>query len=65
MGLDVVTTEGMHLGRIEEIIETGSNDVLVVRKDGEEHLVPALKDLIREVDLEGGRMVIEPMEYES
>lgn len=62
IGLDVMTAEGVHLGKIKGIIETGSNDVLVVRKGETEHLVPALKDVIRDIDLEKGQMVIEPIE---
>jgi 16S rRNA processing protein RimM len=50
------------LGILRAIIETGSNDVYVVEHDAREILIPALADVILEVDLQGGRMVIEPPE---
>jgi 16S rRNA processing protein RimM len=62
IGLQVVTTSGEPLGTITEILITGSNDVYVARDEQREVLIPALKDIVREVDLEGGRMVIEPVD---
>ena len=54
IGLRVVTRAGVELGRVESLMETGSNDVLVV-KDDREHLIPfLLGDVILEVDLPGG-----------
>jgi 16S rRNA processing protein RimM len=62
IGLRVVTSRGRRLGRLEEIIETGANDVYLVRDDlGDEALIPALRSVIVAVDLEEGVMVIEPM----
>lgn len=62
-GLAVRTNDGRHLGVIEEIMETGGNDVYVVRPErGQEILVPAIPDVIVNVDLEKGEMVIKPLE---
>ncbi len=61
IGLSVVTTDGEIIGRVEEIFGTGSNDVYVVRSEGSEHLIPAIKDVIKEIDLEGGKIVIQVM----
>ncbi|MGB8645710.1 MAG: ribosome maturation factor RimM [Anaerolineae bacterium] len=59
IGLETVTLEGELLGRVEEILETGANDVYLVRRvDGSELLLPAIKDVIREIDLENGRLVV-------
>ncbi len=59
LGLDVHTEGGDNLGRIHEIIETGANDVYVVRLEGRpDVLVPALEDVILEVDLEKGFMSV-------
>ena len=44
---------------IYEIIETGSNDVYVVRGGGGEVLVPALATVIRRVNLSDGTMLVE------
>jgi 16S rRNA processing protein RimM len=54
LGLEARTTEGEHLGRIVEIIDTGSNDVYVVRDGDQEVLIPALSDVVTKVDLEEG-----------
>ena len=56
--MEVFTEEGENLGRIADILATGSNDVYVVRGDGGEVLVPALDEVILEVDVEKGRMTV-------
>ena len=58
LGLQVVTADGEGLGELVDIIETGSNDVYVVKKNGREVLVPALEDVVMSVDLAGGRMTV-------
>lgn len=50
IGLEVVNVEGVGLGRISEVLETGANDVLVL--EGErERLIPFVKQVILDVDL--------------
>jgi 16S rRNA processing protein RimM len=58
IGLEVVDTEGQKLGTLEEIIETGSNDVYVVRRGGEEILIPAIEEVVRKVDLQRRLMTV-------
>ena len=58
LGLDVYTTTGKHLGPITGIIETGCNDVYVVKRDTREVLIPALPDVLHEVDLEHRRLIV-------
>ena len=58
LGLRVLTEEGEELGRITEILETGSNDVYVVSGAGSEILVPALIEVVREIRLGEGLMVV-------
>ncbi len=55
-GLSVYARDGRALGTIAEIIHTGSNDVYVVQDEGHEVLVPALKQTVRSIDLQGGEM---------
>jgi 16S rRNA processing protein RimM len=63
LGLRVVTSQGRELGRIEEIIYTGSNDVYkVVNQSGDVMMIPALEDVIRQIDIQAGGMVVELME---
>ncbi|WP_417501018.1 ribosome maturation factor RimM [Marinobacter sp.] len=62
-GLNVFTVEGECLGRVDHLIETGSNDVLVVHAtadsiDQRERLIPYLPDqVVREIDLEARKLV--------
>lgn len=49
------------IGRVTEIFETGANDVWVVKGD-KEHLIPYIADVVKEVDIEGRRIVITPLE---
>ncbi len=62
VGLEVVTTEGKRIGRLEEVLDFPANDVYVVKDDGKEYLIPAIKDVVKKVDLEKGIMQIEPIE---
>jgi 16S rRNA processing protein RimM len=58
IGIPVLTTDGEAIGLVDEIFETGSNDVYVVRKDDKEYLLPAIRDVIQEIDLNRRRIVI-------
>lgn len=59
-GLEVVTTEGVSLGRVSHLFATGANDVVVVRDGTRERLVPFVQGTyVRSVDLSGGRMVVD------
>jgi 16S rRNA processing protein RimM len=59
IGLQVVAVDGTELGRIDHLLETGANDVLVVLGD-RERLIPWIPDeVIREIDPEQGRMVVD------
>lgn len=55
LGLQVLTTDGRDLGRITDIVHTGANDVYVTPTC----LIPAIGDVVREVDIPGGRVIIE------
>lgn len=58
VGLEVYEVDGEYLGRVVDIIKTGANDVYVVRAGKREILVPALKNVVREIDLRSGRMTV-------
>ena len=58
LGLRVLTQEGEDLGRLGDILVTGSNDVYVVSGPGGEVLVPALAGVIMNVELDQGIMVV-------
>ena len=63
IGLEVVDARSNEVfGRVKDILETGANDVYVVRNDtGGELLIPAIKDVVKDIDPSGGRMLIEPL----
>jgi len=62
IGLDVVTESGSMIGKIEKIFSTGSNDVYVCAGGEREILLPAIADVVREVDMGKGRMVVRLLE---
>ncbi len=62
IGMKVITEEGRMLGEVEEIIATGSNDVYVTRKDGKEYLIPAIDEVVLQVDLNKREIIIRPKE---
>ncbi len=61
IGLDVFTDEEEYIGRITDIIETGSNDVYVVTGK-KEVLIPAIEDVVLKIDIENKKMIIHPVE---
>ena len=57
LGLRVVSEDGLQLGQIEGIIETGANDVFIVRKpNNAELLLPNISDVVLDVDLAKGEI---------
>ena len=62
LDVDVWTPDGRFLGKVKEILTTGSNDVYVVRDGSKEALIPAIRDVIVDVDVEAGRMTVDPPE---
>ncbi|UCF62528.1 MAG: 16S rRNA processing protein RimM [Anaerolineaceae bacterium] len=60
LDLPVFTSEGDFLGTIVEILETGANDIYMVKDErGEEILLPAIKDVILKVDLESAKIIVD------
>jgi 16S rRNA processing protein RimM len=59
IGLKVEDAAGEALGRVADVLGTGANDVYVVRGPRGEILLPAVEDVVREIDVPGGRMVVE------
>lgn len=64
IGLTVVTVEGLQLGSLEDVMETGANDVYLVknRQTGQEYLIPAIASVVSSIDLRAGTMIITPLE---
>lgn len=58
-GLDVVTLEGVVLGRVSHLFDTGANDVMVVAGDRERMLPFIEPDVIQDVDFDAGRITVD------
>jgi 16S rRNA processing protein RimM len=62
IGLHVSTLNGREVGTITDILVTGGNDVYVIKPaSGREVLIPAIKDVVKQVDLLRRSMYIDPM----
>jgi 16S rRNA processing protein RimM len=61
LGMDVVTTSGENLGSVAEIMALGSHDVCVVRRGNRESLIPMIEDVIKQIDRDNRRLIIEPL----
>lgn len=59
MGLTILNEDNDQIGVLREVLETGANDVYVIdMTDGRELLLPAIKECILDVDVEGGQMKV-------
>lgn len=59
IGLEVYTDEGVLLGNVDDIFNTGSNDIYVVKDGkGKQILLPGIPDVIKDVDLEEGKITV-------
>lgn len=67
IGMSVHTVDGQYLGVLEDIIQTGSNDVYVVERESQKPLlVPALKRIVNRVSVVEKRMEIQsPEEWDA
>ena len=64
IGLEVVDESGAVQGTVGDVLQTGSNDVYVVKtSDGKEILLPAIDTVVKRIDVPAGRMVVVLPEY--
>ena len=63
IGLEVSDADsGKVYGKIADVMQTGANDVYVIKGDDREYLVPAIADVVVSTDVDGGTMTIRPLE---
>jgi len=62
VGLTVLTVSGERVGEVVEVYELQPADLLEVRGPGGTHHIPFLRSIVREIDVEGGTLVIDPPE---
>lgn len=60
-GLNVFTIDGLEVGVVKDVLTPGANDVYVVKGKEKEYLIPAIKDCIKEINLEEKKIIIKPM----
>lgn len=59
IGLKVADENGKLLGELKDVLQTGSNDVYVIKcENGSEILLPALKSVVMDISIEEGRMSV-------
>ena len=59
IGLQAESDEGEDLGELSDVLQTGANDVYVLSKEGtDDLLLPAIKECVKEVDLENGKIIV-------
>ena len=57
--LEVYDEKGLILGTISDVIQTGSNDVYVIKTAGKDMLIPALKEVVKEIDIKNRKIRVE------
>ena len=63
IGLDVFTDNGDYLGKVDDIYNTGSNDIYVVKNDlGQSKLLPGIEEVIKNIDLKSGKIIVNLIE---
>jgi 16S rRNA processing protein RimM len=62
IGCEVVTEEHVNIGMITDLLSLPMNDLWVVKKDAKEILIPAVKAIIRKVDIENKRITIHALD---
>jgi len=59
IGLEVYTEEGKFLGKLKEVLQPGANDVYIVEdQTKKEILLPAIPDVVKNIDVEGNKMIV-------
>jgi 16S rRNA processing protein RimM len=62
-GLTVLTEDGVEIGKVREVLETGASEVLVVTRAGQpDGLIPMIHDVVQQLDFAGGRIVVRLLE---
>lgn len=62
IGLKVITAEDKEVGTVREVISLPANDVYVVQGEQQEYDIPAIKEVVKKIDLDKKVMIIEPKE---
>lgn len=59
IGIEVRTESGEILGKVKDVLRTGSNDVFVVKSEDREILIPGLKSVFKKIDIDNEEIIVE------
>ena len=63
IGLDVYTEDNEYIGKVDDIYNTGSNDIYVIKDEmGKQKLLPGIDEVIKKVDLDNNRIIVNIIE---
>ena len=63
IGLEAVDTDGVHIGTVTDVLQNTAQDLYEIEDDaGKKHLVPAVYEIVTDIDIENGKMVINKIE---
>lgn len=63
IGLDVYTEDGEFVGKISDVFNTGASDIYDIKREGKKNLLlPVIDDVVRKVDIDDGRVIVNIME---
>ncbi|MDN5317225.1 MAG: rRNA processing protein RimM, partial [Thermoanaerobacterium sp.] len=62
LNMKVYTDDQKELGILKDVLKTGANDVYVVKTDDRDILIPAIKDVIKKVDIKERKMTVHLLE---
>ncbi|MDP4132629.1 MAG: ribosome maturation factor RimM [Bacillota bacterium] len=62
IGLDVITDEGLTIGKVTDVFQTGKNDVYGVKgDDGKEYFIPVIDEVVKDINPKEGKIIIHPI----
>ncbi len=62
IGIKVYTVNGEYVGTLDDVLQYSANDVYVIKgEDDKEYLIPAVMKFVPEIDIEEGKMIIDPI----
>jgi len=62
VGLEVRNTKGEKIGEVKEVISLPANDIYIVRGEKRDYDIPAIREIVKKVDLKNRVMIIEPID---
>lgn len=62
VGLDVIDSTNQVIGQVSRIMQTGASEILVMPKDGKEVLIPFVKAIVKDVDMENKKIYLTEIE---